>query len=294
MPLEQAWADWIADERDVPASEPRRRSGHIPPTPYRDITPRALGSVSRAFYDAAKRTIYAGFNYPGRSAHVGAISLDDGAIEKIARHQGAAVIYTVTSLAFDPAASTLFYTADNGALSRSHGARSVTTNRTRMLLKDARIGDLASIEADRSRSGASGTLNGICTLVRIRAAVHGVGARALAGRTARSSYDLDVSPDGTRLSASFGEINGKQDVRVFETDAAAAPDDPTPVAQFDFGTAVPTDFVFSPDGRYLYGSSYYTGVSNIFRYDLATRQARGGDATPRPASSGRFRSAATR
>ena len=29
--------------------------------------------------------------------------------------------------------------------------------------------------------------------------------------------------------------------------------------------------MFSPDGRYLYGSSYYTGVSNIFRYEIATR-----------------------
>jgi hypothetical protein len=28
--------------------------------------------------------------------------------------------------------------------------------------------------------------------------------------------------------------------------------------------------VFSRDGRYLYGSSYYTGVSNIFRYEVAT------------------------
>ena len=28
--------------------------------------------------------------------------------------------------------------------------------------------------------------------------------------------------------------------------------------------------MFSPDGKYLFGSSYYTGVSNIFRYELAT------------------------
>ena len=28
--------------------------------------------------------------------------------------------------------------------------------------------------------------------------------------------------------------------------------------------------MFSPDGRYLYGSSYYTGVSNIFRYEIAS------------------------
>ena len=39
---------------------------------------------------------------------------------------------------------------------------------------------------------------------------------------------------------------------------------------------MPNGFVFSPDGRYLYGSSYYTGVSNIFRYDLAGEEARCG------------------
>ena len=35
---------------------------------------------------------------------------------------------------------------------------------------------------------------------------------------------------------------------------------------------MPNGFVFSPDGRYLYGSSYYTGVSNIFRYDLEAKK----------------------
>ncbi|UCD17895.1 MAG: hypothetical protein JSV44_03025, partial [Candidatus Zixiibacteriota bacterium] len=40
------------------------------------------------------------------------------------------------------------------------------------------------------------------------------------------------------------------------------------VEHYDFGNSNPTGFVFSPDGKYLYGSSYYTGVSNIFRYDL--------------------------
>ena len=46
--------------------------------------------------------------------------------------------------------------------------------------------------------------------------------------------------------------------------------DATPDKQFDFGTAIPSNFVFSLDGKYLFGSSYYTGVSNIFRYELAT------------------------
>ncbi|HUG54047.1 MAG TPA: hypothetical protein VMR21_10610, partial [Vicinamibacteria bacterium] len=43
------------------------------------------------------------------------------------------------------------------------------------------------------------------------------------------------------------------------------------LAEVEFGTSIPSNFVFSPDGRYLYGSSYYTGVSNIFRYEIAKK-----------------------
>ena len=85
-------------------------------------------------------------------------------------------------------------------------------------------------------------------------------------------YDLDVSPDGTQLAASFGEISGQQSVRVLSIAGAASAATSRRWREFDFGTAVPNNFVFSPDGRFLYGSSYYTGVSNIFRYEIATKQ----------------------
>jgi hypothetical protein len=70
------------------------------------------------------------------------------------------------------------------------------------------------------------------------------------------------------LSGSFGQIDGKQNVRVFSTEKLLA-GEVTPEAQFDFGPSVPSGFVFTRDGKSLVGSSYYTGVSNIFRYDLA-------------------------
>jgi hypothetical protein len=78
-----------------------------------------------------------------------------------------------------------------------------------------------------------------------------------------------VASDGRLLSASVGAISGKQSLRVMDR-ARLLAGDATPVKQFDFGTAIPEGFAFSPDGRYLFGSSYYTGVSNIFRYELAT------------------------
>ncbi len=83
-------------------------------------------------------------------------------------------------------------------------------------------------------------------------------------------YDLDISPDGRLLSASVAEVNGDQFLRVWELDRACWPGRCKPLSEFRFGQSVPESFVFSQDGRYLYGSSYYTGVSNIFRYEVAT------------------------
>ena len=70
---------------------------------------------------------------------------------------------------------------------------------------------------------------------------------------------------------SVAEIDGRSFLRLFRTDDLMA-GKVEPVSQFDFGTAIPEGFVFTRDGRYLYGSSYYTGVSNIFRYEIATGQ----------------------
>ena len=81
-------------------------------------------------------------------------------------------------------------------------------------------------------------------------------------------YDLDISPDGKLLSASMGELSGDQFVRVWELEKVLA-GDLKPLSEFKFGQSVPESFVFSKDSRYLYGSSYYTGVSNIFRYEVA-------------------------
>ena len=268
-PLSSAWASWVQDEHDFQ----RKNLDAIrtyPVTPSRDITPRALGSVSRAFYDPADEKIYAAFNYPGVLSHVGAIATGSGGagkIDKIVDIKGPS-IYTVTSLAYDPGTHTIFYTADNNAY-RDLMSVDTVTHRTRMLMKDARIGDLAFNRADRSLWGIR-HLNGICSLVRIPAPYR-EWQRVVSWPYGTVVYDLDVSPDGSRIAASFGEISGKQEVRVYATDPPPAADT-TPVAQFDFGNSVPNGFVFSPDGRYLYGSSYYTGASNIFRYDLQEKK----------------------
>ena len=263
-PLGEAWRDWILWEHEFQKAN-LEAVRQYPTTPYKDLSRQALGSVSRAYVDAAQGKIYAGLNYPGIVGHVGAISLEDGSTSKLHDIKEPKV-FIVTSLAYDPDRRTLFYTADNNAY-RDLVALDPETKKTRLLLKDARIGELVFNRVDRSLWGVR-TFNGICTLVRIPHP-YKEWHKLYSWPYGEVAYDLDLSPDGGLLSASVGEINGQQTLRVMKTEALLA-GDPTSTGQLDFGTAIPSNFVFSPDGRYLYGSSYYTGVSNIFRYELAT------------------------
>jgi hypothetical protein len=262
--LETAWAEWITFERGFQEAN-LAAIRRYPTTVHHDVSKRALGSVSRAWLDPERRRLYAALNYPGQVSHLGAISLDDGSVERLVNMKGP-VMYTVSSVAYEPRSRTIFYTTDNNAF-RDLVALDPDTKKTRVLMKDARIGDLAYDPADRSLWGIR-HLNGICTLVRIPhpwtewKQVHSWPYGPVA-------YDLDVSPDGSLVSVSVGEVTGQHSLRVFRTDALGK-GDATPQAKFDFGTAIPSNFVFSPDGRYLYGSSYYTGVSNIFRFEIAT------------------------
>lgn len=260
--LVDAWHDWIAWERDFQRAnlDSVRR---YPTTPSRDLSPYALGSVSRACLDSLRRTIYAGVYYPGALPYVAAIPLDGGPIRRLAEVKGPA-LYFVCSLAWDPDGRMLYYTTDNNDW-RDLRSLDPATGRTRLLLKDARVGDLAFNRQDRTLWGIR-HFNGIVSLVRFRPPYTDY-QRVYSFPYGRDVYDIDISPDGTQLVASVAEISGRQTLRMMSIPALLAADS-TSRQLYDFGVSIPNGFVFSPDGRALYGSSFYTGVSNLFRYDL--------------------------
>ena len=265
LPLDKAWADWIAFEHAFQRRNLDQVREH-PITPHRTLTATAVGSASRVFYDGKNEALIAGFDYPGVVAHIGALSLKDGSVRELADLKGP-MLYKVTALAWDPASRTIFYATDNLAY-RDLLSLHVDTGEQRLLLKDARIGEIVFDPRDRSLWGVRHQ-NGLATLVRIPAPyaewnqVHTFAYGTV-------PYDLDISADGRLLSASVGEI-GSQYLRVWELDKVRA-GDLKPLSEFRFGQSVPESFAFTRDGRYLYGSSYYTGVSNIFRYEVATGQ----------------------
>lgn len=266
-PLDAAWADWAASERVFQKANLEALAKY-PLTPVQHLSKRGLGSVSRTFYDAKTNSLLGAFRYPGVIGFVGALSLDTGKLRRLGEIKGM-MLYRVTSLAFDPDARKLYYTEDNYAL-RDIVELDVDTGKRRTLLKDARIGDMVVDPTDKAMWGIRHQ-NGFATIVRIPKPYAGFN-QIHTFDYGTTPFDLDISPDGTQLSASVGTIAGEQSVRVWNTADLKAGIGPVDVAKLVLAPSTPEGFVFAPDGKSLYGSAYYTGVSNIYRFDIASQK----------------------
>ena len=178
----------------------------------------------------------------------------------------------MTSLASDPPV-TLFYTTNNNTY-RNLEALDLRSGKSRMLLQAARIGDIVYNPADRSLWGLR-LVNGLVVLVRIpfpykvAAAVcvslerAGLRSGSLARRFSRVGVGVRSGAEARFAAGDRGASHAYRGARQGGRHTAA---------HFTMGAAVPEGFVFSKDGRYLYGSSFFTGVSNIYRYEIATEQ----------------------
>ncbi len=263
--LDEVWSEWIGFEHQWQKAnlELIRQN---PVTSFRPLTSATLGSVSRAYYDSSRHVLYAAINYPGQRAHIAAIDIRTGEIRRLEDIRGPALFY-VCSLAFDPDSRTLFYTTDNNEW-RDIRALDLRTGETRLIMKDFRAGDLAFCRADRSL-WAMRHLNGISTLVKIPYP-YTDWKQLSSFEYGKDLFDIDVSPDGKYVTGALVEVSGRQLLIRMETERLMN-GDKTYEVLYDFENSTPANFTYTSDGRFLFGTSYYTGVSNVVRYDLETK-----------------------
>ena len=262
--LEEEWSRWITAEREW-QNQNLAQIRQYPITPLKKLSPQALGSVSRSFYDDTTHKIYAAVRYPGPMAHLAAIDPESGTITRLHDIEGAALYY-VSSLAFDRAGRKLFFTTDNNDW-RDLNVYDLKTGKATRLIQNFRTGDLAFNPADHSLWGVR-HLNGLSIIVETAAPYHEVTHR-FQFPYGTDVFDLNISPDGKSMSGMLADTSGRQKVVRFSLEKLRAGNGTfDTVHDFEFSTG--GGFTFSADGTKLYGTSYFTGVSNIFRFDVAT------------------------
>ncbi len=262
LTMDEAWLQWIKWEKEF-QNKNIRTINKNPVTATRNLSNDALGSLSRPFFDREKQKLYAAVNYPGQTAYIALIDVADGTNQKITDVKGPA-LYFVSSLAYDPAEKKIFYTSDNNGW-RDLMEYDLNTGNTRMLIEEARTGDLAFNKTDKSIWGIR-HFNGISTIVRIPYP-YNEWNQIYSLPYGKDMYDIDISGDGKMIVGSLAEIDGTQLLQRAYTDSLL--DGNTSFTTiFNFENSLPANFIFSDDDRYLYGSSYYSGVSNIYRYSF--------------------------
>ncbi len=261
--LEQAWSEWLEWERDF-QNENLEAIGRHPVTRTRPVSSSRFGMVSPACYDPATRSLYAAVNRPGQVAYLAELNIDTGDLTKLTEIRRPAM-YSVTSIAFDSETGTLFYTDDNDQW-RDLKRLDTHTGKQRTLLSRARMGDLALNPVDRSLWGIRHN-GGVCQVVRI-APPYDDPQVLVTFPYGRNLHGIAISPDGRFLSGGLTDIDGSQQLVLMQT-VSLEQGETAYRKLFDFGNSIPVGFGWSSDGRYLIGGSYYTGVANLFRYDVA-------------------------
>ncbi|MEO5613013.1 MAG: hypothetical protein ABIT68_09790, partial [Sphingomicrobium sp.] len=263
--LDQVWSDWIAFEHKFQEAN-LAALAQFPLTEVKHLSPRGLGSMSRGFVDDKTNSLIAAFRYPGRIGFLGRMDLATGKLTPLTELNGM-MLYKVTSVAFDPSSRTAFYTDENYAY-RELNAIDVDTGKKRRLLTDARIGDLAFNRADQSLWGIRHQ-NGFVTVVRMPPPYTSFN-QIKTFHYGEVIFDLDISPDGELVSASYGTVDGKQSVKVWKRADFEQGNADDAVTTLSLAPSIPENFTFTPDSKALLGNAYYTGVSNVFRLDVAT------------------------
>jgi len=210
--LKDVWDEWITPRLCSRAAENEWQNANLarirqyPVTQPRRLPFQSLGSVSRLYYDPSTKTIYAAVQYLGHMAHLAALHMDTGKMEHLTDVQGA-ILYSVTSLAFDPAHRRIFYASDNKNW-RDLNVYELNTHRARRLMKDTRTGDLVYDSSDQSLWGMRHN-NGLSSLVRIVPPYTKVEA-IHTFPYGTDFFDIDLSPDDKDLTGALSNLSGEQ------------------------------------------------------------------------------------
>ena len=264
--LRKIWDEWKEDERQHQV-ENLDSVRQYPLTVTTPVTEESLGSVSPLVYDPATGKAYAAMNAPGDFAHITEIDLVTGRRHKLVKLNGAQ-LYNPAFVTLDRKGQRLIFTSNNAKM-RGLEIYDLQKRKVVKHKKFQRKGDLV-YDNTHDCLYAIYTNGGTQSVVRLDRELENPEV-IYAFHFGVSVFDMDVSHDGRYISLTRSGANGEHTLLLLnleELEQAVF----KPVELLTWDDANLGQFRFSLDDRYLIGSSYYTGVSNLWQINLETRE----------------------
>ena len=265
-PLRKVWNDWRTSEREYQQAN-LATVREYPLTPTHPLTRDPLGSVSPFVYDAGTGKAYAAMNAPGGFPHITELDLATQKMRKVTDLYGIQ-LYNPAFVALDKNGQRLIFTCNNAKMR----GLMVYDLKQKKVVKRKNFQRVNNIVYDNATDHLYGLFSngGTQSLIRFDQDIEHPEI-IYAFPFGESVFDIDVSHDGKLLSVTTQGENGEHTLLLFRTrDLAAAKFTPEKLVTWEDCNL--GQFRFSLDDRYLIGSSYYTGVSNLWQIELATHE----------------------
>lgn len=263
--MRQVWGEWQKYE-EKHQQENLATIAEYPLTQVDHFSSLPAGGMCPMIIDEERRVAYAATNHSGDFAQVVELPLDSNAKPRRLAYIGDPSLYQITYLTYDKKGQRLFWTECNNKM-RSLVAYDLSKKRVVKKLKFQRAYDLCFDNAS-GRLYALMSHGGIAHLIKYDS--------TLENREVLYSFpfgvsvsDLTVSHDGSKLVASVLGTKGEHSLVMFDT-AGLENNNPEYKTLYTLDDSNLTQFRFSADDSRLVGTSYYTGVANIWEYDLAS------------------------
>ncbi len=250
--LRKVWDDWKEDEKQH-QEENLATIRQYPITETKPLTQEPLGSVSPFVYDPTTQKAYAAMNAPGDFAHMTEIDLQTGEQKRLNDIYGIQ-LYDPAYVALDRNGQRLIYTSNN---SKMRGLE-IYDIQQKKVVKKKTFQRINSIVYDNTHDCLYGLFSngGTQSIVRLDRDLENPEV-IYAFPFGVSVFDSDISHDGKWLSFTSQGNNGEHTLLLFNTEELAKA-------------------IFKPvkliTDKYLIGSSYYTGVSNLWQINIETRE----------------------
>jgi len=259
--VRKEWQDWQEYEKKHQKQNLELISQY-PTSITKAITSEALGSVSPMSYDSKRGLLYSAINQTGDFARIVSINME-GKISRLA-YLDDPRLYTPSYLTLDTVNDRLIYTSQN---QNYRGLRAIDLKSGKTIFKSnfRRLGNLA-YDNTNDCMYALKTMNGVISLVRVDSDLKSTRVLYIFP-FGTEVFDLDVSHSGQYLSATISGENGEHSLILFGLNDLET-------ANYSYRTLVTLEncnlngFRFSLDDSCLLGSSYYSGVSNLWSVSI--------------------------
>jgi hypothetical protein len=263
--FDDSWNRFIASEKTF-QEENLKKLEASELTPVKRLTTQPIGWVSQPYLEPSDTSLIFGYHTPNNLAGIQKFKLSTATPEKLGTLPTPSLI-RVASTAYDKDNGLFFYTTKNNELYRDICVLETSTEKTKVLFKNCRIGDLSVSPSTHDLWGV------LHSDAEVSLTISPYPYRTLIPLIKFNADDevlnLSVSPSGKTLAAVLHKANGEQSVILVSTDTLKSG------GAFKFETVTdkgsPENPSWSPDGKYLYWNAYTNGVSNIYRMEMESK-----------------------